>query len=91
MDVLEASAAPSPPLTRDQKDVAIIRNLYFAGCALLPWLWIMCLLHYRKRLWDKDAPTDMRWCEFGFDTWRRQLRVAPVLARGEYYNTMYTE
>lgn len=58
------AAAPPPPRpapTRDEQDVTVARKMFFAGCAFLPWLWIMCLLHFRSRLWDKEAPAALRW------------------------------
>jgi hypothetical protein len=65
-DAAVGDAAPpaSRALTRDERDVAIVRKMWLGGLLLLPWLWIMCLLKYRKRLFDRDAPPALRWCEW---------------------------
>ncbi len=48
---------------RDEEDVRVARIMFFAGCCLLPWLWIASLLYFRKRILDKDAPMALRMCE----------------------------
>jgi hypothetical protein len=54
-------APPALKPTHDERDVAVARKLFWAGCAFLPWLWIMCLLHYRERWFDAGAPPALRW------------------------------
>lgn len=48
---------------KDEADTAVARRLFIAGCFLLPWLWIVMLVHFRKRIFDKDAPPMLRKCE----------------------------
>lgn len=49
-------------------DVIIARKLFFAGCAFLPWLWILCLMHYRRQLFDKSALPELRFCACGLES-----------------------
>jgi hypothetical protein len=49
---------------KDEADITTARRLFIAGCFLLPWLWIVMLIHYRKRIFDKDAPPELRKCAY---------------------------
>jgi hypothetical protein len=50
------AAAPTP----DDADVATARTLFYAGLALLPWLHVVLLWHFRARLRDATAPRALR-------------------------------
>jgi Presenilin enhancer-2 subunit of gamma secretase len=57
-------AAARPPTQQDitQANVDIARKLFFAGCALLPWVWILNLYYFRHALVDPSAPAELRLC-----------------------------
>ena len=53
-----------PPLSRDERDLVIVRKMFIGGLFLLPWLWAMCLLKFGiKRLVDRDTDSRLQWCE----------------------------
>jgi hypothetical protein len=43
-------------------NVEISRRLFWVGCALLPWVWIMNLFYFRHALLDPSAPAELRLC-----------------------------
>ena len=55
-----AAAAAKPPLDKDAADVRVARILFFAGCALLPWLWILLMLHFSRRWREPECPPALR-------------------------------
>jgi Presenilin enhancer-2 subunit of gamma secretase len=46
--------------SRIAQEVRISRILFFAGCCFLPWVWILCLIYFRKRYFEADASTEMK-------------------------------
>lgn len=53
----------APRLSRAQQELIVVRKLFFGGCFLLPWLWIVALVFFRKR-WNDDAATpQLRACK----------------------------
>lgn len=51
------------PLAHEQHHIAIVRKLFIGGCFLLPWLWIVALIHYRHKVFDATAPVALRKCK----------------------------
>ena len=33
------------------RDDALARQMFFGGCALLPWLWVVNVLYFRQRVY----------------------------------------
>lgn len=56
-----AASAAARYEARGARDAAVARKLFWAGCACLPWLWVLCLLHYRAKLWDARTHPALRW------------------------------
>ena len=47
-----------------------MKKLFWAGCAFLPWLWVLSLIHHRARVFDPAASADLRFCESHPRGWR---------------------
>ncbi len=63
---------------RNERDVSVARKTFIAGCFLLPWLWIASLIHFRDRLFDRNAPPELRMCA------SRCARAFVSFARGTF-------
>jgi len=61
--IMAEAAVAAPRQTRDERDVSVARKLFFAGCLLLPWLWILLLIHYRRRYFERDCPAQLQKCK----------------------------
>ena len=48
---------------RDEEDIKNVKLVFFVGLLALPFLWIVVLVRYRKRLNDPDAPEELRLCK----------------------------
>ncbi len=59
-----AALEEAPKPSRDELDTSICRKIFWGGCLLLPFLWLLLLIRYRKRWFDRDSPPAMRFCEF---------------------------
>jgi hypothetical protein len=62
----QAAALPPapPPKTRDEINIDIARKMFIGGCLLLPWLWVLNVILYRRSLFDPAAPAQLKYCTF---------------------------
>ena len=45
-------------------DVEVVaRKMFYGGCALLPWLWLVNIIYFRKLYFAEDCPLGVRKCE----------------------------
>ena len=49
---------------REELDVEVVaRKMFYGGCALLPWLWLVNIIYFRKLYFAEDCPPGVRTCE----------------------------
>ena len=39
---------------------AVARKMFYGGCALLPWLWLVNIIYFRKLYFSSDCPPGVR-------------------------------
>ena len=54
-------APTRPPVCRELQDLKVARALFFGGFALLPWLWCVVWLHFRKPARAPSADPRLAW------------------------------
>ncbi|RYG45681.1 hypothetical protein EON67_10345 [archaeon] len=54
--------APARVLSKEEAELRVVRIMFWAGCAALPWLWALVLMRYRHRWSDPHALPATRKC-----------------------------
>jgi hypothetical protein len=44
---------------------AVARKMFYGGCALLPWLWLVNIIYFRKLYFAENCPPGVRKCKPG--------------------------
>ena len=44
----------------------VARKMFYGGCALLPWLWLVNIIYFRKLYFAEDCPPGVKKCAYGF-------------------------
>lgn len=52
---------PTEPIRDIDKKISIAKKMYIGGFFLLPWLWFVNFLYFRK---DMNKHSDIRYCMF---------------------------
>ena len=55
---LPRGAAP-----RELEVEVVARKMFYGGCALLPWLWLVNIIYFRQLYFAEDCPPGVRKCE----------------------------
>ena len=41
----------------------VARKMFYGGCALLPWLWLVNIIYFRRLYFADDCPPGVRKCK----------------------------
>ena len=69
---LPAISSPSPCISSSKKNMepvveekeleieAVARKMFYGGCCLLPWLWLVNIIYFRKLYFSNDCPLGVK-------------------------------
>jgi presenilin enhancer 2 len=49
-----------PAVVRELEIEAVARKMFYGGCALLPWLWLVNIIYFRKLYFSTDCPRGVK-------------------------------
>lgn len=55
---------PTRKIIDPKEKVAVARKMYYAGFALLPWLWFVNYFMFRKELLKPSVPYELKVCTY---------------------------
>eukprot|EP01138_Halocafeteria_seosinensis_P003519 gb/GECG01003597.1/.p1 GENE.gb/GECG01003597.1/~~gb/GECG01003597.1/.p1 ORF type:complete len:114 (+),score=10.63 gb/GECG01003597.1/:1-342(+) len=58
----ESADTPTVPPEVELEQIRIARKLFYGGLACLPWLWIVNLIYFRRKVFNLQVSPELRKC-----------------------------